>query len=518
MEKRPGKGTFGRLGLPVAIRYLRPISRAKMLWIGLGLGLLIAALGWLDSWWGSGELLSGGPLSSAHATLEQDCATCHAGFSPVADAACSSCHEKLGDELGRYTFAAHYLYRSNDFERLVPSEHETPCVGCHLEHGGRQASISDVPDARCGICHERSAFATDHPEFAFADDPEGDDDALAFPHGHHVREVMKRRGFADLERACLECHQPDPSGRGFEPVSFDRHCDACHLDAGVATPRLAVAAEGAVGVETLETIQASGEPGTDWSFYLDPNEFRLAAGGRLVMKTPLHHRDPWVLHNLRRLRRQLYPDAGLADLLATSAEVAERDPAELYREAVATLEGQARGLRGSPDPEVQGQLDRIDALIARVRTALDDPTTPFDPTEFLLALEQPAELAPETREEIDLVAADLTAPCTNCHRLDRLTIERVEESQTTLNRAEFDHKAHVIQRRCLDCHSRLPILEAVSGTEVDKSLDRSAIYNLPRIADCRQCHRPGLTSARCTTCHLFHPDAGRRSDLLLYQN
>ena len=517
-EQRPGKGKFGPSRLAVSERYLLPVSRGPMLWLALVVALALLVVGWLDHRWGSSRWLSGGPLSSAHAVLEADCAACHTPFEDVTDAACSICHEKLGDDLGRYSFAAHTLYRSSDFERLAAPEHELVCADCHLEHGGREVAPIIINDTVCATCHERSAFAEDHPDFAFTQSPAGDDDNLRFAHGRHVREVMERHGLADLERACLTCHRPDPSGRGFEPIDFDGSCDACHLDQSLATPRLAVASPGQeVGVETLETIRASGEPGIDWAFYLDPGELRPAGGGRLVSKSPLHHRDPWVLHNLRRLRRQVYPDAGLADLLVTSAEVETDRSAELYREAVNTLEEWARGLRGIADPAVQGQLAQVETLLEQARRALADPTTPLDPTELLLALDQPAELDPAVVEAIDLLAADLTSTCTVCHRLDRLTIARVEENQRTMQRAEFDHGAHIIQRRCLDCHGELPILEALSGAEIAPERDRSALYNLPRIDTCRTCHRPGLTAAHCTTCHLFHPDTGRHADLLLYQ-
>lgn len=520
-EKKSRKGTFDRTGLPVAARYLRPLSRNPMVWLGLALGIAFAGLAGLAGLRGNSTLLSGGPLSSAHAVLEQDCASCHSGFSAVSNEACSTCHEKLGDELGRYTFAAHYVYRSGDFERIVPSEHEMSCATCHTEHGGRRADITRVADQVCATCHEPSDFTGDHPEFAFVSDPDGDDDAIAFAHGHHVREILESRGYADLERACLDCHQPEPSGRGFLAIDFDVQCDTCHLDAGVATPRLAVSAPGtdSIGVETLEAVQASGAAGTDWSFYIDPNEFRLAGGGRLVSKTPLHHEDPWVLHNLRQLRQRVFPDAGLADLLVTTSEVSEDRQVEVYAEALATLEEYARGLRGSASPEVQADLARIETLLGEIENALDDPSTPFDPTELLLAFEQPAELDPEIRQEIDLLAADLTSACTQCHTLENFTFARADADQSTLQRAEFDHRSHIIQRRCLDCHGQLPILEAVSGEEIPPELDRSAIHNLPRIASCQECHSPGLTADSCSTCHLFHPHAGdHQGDLLLVQD
>ena len=86
--------------------------------------------------------------------LEDDCGNCHDPEARQAsDERCAVCHEKYGDELGVYNFAAHYLYRSDDFRRVVPGEHEVPCFTCHVEHEGRDVEITRVADARCQQCH-----------------------------------------------------------------------------------------------------------------------------------------------------------------------------------------------------------------------------------------------------------------------------------------------------------------------------------------------------------------------------
>ena len=70
-----------------------------------------------------------------------------------------------------------------------------------------------------------------------------------------------------------------------------------------------------------------------------------------------------------------------------------------------------------------------------------------------------------------------------------------------MDRARFDHGAHVLQRGCLDCHTRIPFEEYLSGDgPVDAALDNAAIQNLP--AD------------RCLTCHEFYPDTNVRNRLL----
>ena len=517
-EKRTRKGTFGDVRLPVAGRYLYPGRRRLVLAVGgvaLVVLLLYALLRFLLGYPG---FFSDGPLSSNHAKLEGDCAACHVAFGTVADASCSVCHEKYGDELGTYTFAAHYLYRSGDFQRLVPSEHEMPCSACHVEHRGREAEITVAPDARCLDCHDYGSFNREHPQFEFARDNLPDAAGLKFPHIHHVAEVMKQRQIEDVEVACLQCHEPRPDGRSFQPIDFDRHCDACHLTATTVTPRLPIRQAGSTepGVETLEDLRQSGAPGTQWALFTNPNEFRRAGDG--VRKSPVYHRDPWILENLRQLRRQLYPDAGLADLLRASPDVPPQDLKVLYQEALDTLKVYADGLRGESDPAVQEELAQIRDQIAEIERRLEDPYTPLDETKFLLALDgQQSVLDAAQTEAVEALVRDLTQPCQRCHEISRATIERVQKDQRVLRRAEFNHRTHILQLRCLDCHVEIPIAEFLKDPDsVGVTRDQARIQNLPHIETCRGCHNPRLASNRCVTCHLFHPDETRHADLLLY--
>ena len=519
MAKRGGrKGTFGDHGLPVAGAYPSQPTRRSLLVLGLLAVLALGAILAWDHFAGRRGLISGGPLSSSHAVFTDDCSRCHdAGLRQVTDDRCASCHEKFGDELGLYTFARHYLYRSDDFRRVVPQEHEVECAACHREHRGREAAITRVDNGACRACHFGS-LGRDHPEFDFAAEPASDNRALHFPHIHHVREVMKRQRLEDPERACLLCHNARPDGRGFEPLDFDRHCDSCHLTATSATPGLPVldGEAGGVGVATLESLAADGGPGLRWVYFSNPAEFRRR--GSLVVKTPLHHRDPWLLENLRRLRRRLYPDAGLADLLRASADAPAGEVRALYHEAVATLEEQALGLRGRPEPEIQRELERIQALVESVKRRIDEPLASLDETSFLLAFERPdPDLSEEEVAAIEELAAALTEPCRGCHQVRSATIVRVDRDQRELRRAEFDHRAHIVQRRCLDCHDVIPVRELLAGQEKPPpEVDNSGIHVLPTIGSCRECHDPRQASDRCVTCHLFHPDTASRAELLPY--
>jgi hypothetical protein len=515
-KQRASKGSYSDVRLSVAREYLYPTSRRGMMVWGLAAAAALAVFAFVDFRWRGARFLSNGPLSSSHATLEQDCAACHTPFGEVSSESCSTCHEKYGDELGVYSFASHYLYRSNDFQRFKTSEHETACAACHAEHLGREAEITRLEDGRCLPCHAFGSFNRAHPQFDFTAD--GDDDALSFTHIHHTREVMKRQGLEDVERACLYCHNPRPDGKRFLAVDFDRHCDACHLTAATATTRLPIAGPDAPGVVTLATLVEEQPPGTRWALFANPNEYRQA--GSRVSKSPVHHQDEWILYNLRRLRRALYPDAGLADLLRASPDAEPGETEDLYREAVATLEGYAEGLRSRPEPAIQAELARIEELLRGVRRALDDPYTPLDETELMLALsERRSDLSDEAAAELEQLVDQLTQPCQQCHKIERATIARVQKDQAVLGRAEFNHRAHILQVRCLECHTAIPIADGILADEVksaESPIDRATIQNLPRIERCQECHRPGVSSNRCVTCHEFHPDKSRRSDLLLY--
>jgi hypothetical protein len=511
------KGFFSWLKLPVAKEYIYPTSRNMMFFVG-GIGaLLVLGLFAFNATVQQGQLVSNGPLSSNHAAFGGDCSTCHTPFQDVTSEKCSTCHEKFGDEVGVHTFASHYLYRSDDFTRIVVNPDEPACFGCHTEHVGRDNPITAVADDNCLQCHAFDSFNTEHPEFDFAADSLLDDGNLKFPHTLHVNQVRDRENLGDLEQTCLYCHNATPDGTGFQPISFENHCDTCHLTTSDATPWIATASAEGPGVLTLETLRAQQRPGSLWTYYTNPNEFQNR--GATVRKTPIYHRDPWVLENLRRVRQIIYPSRnGLADLLRASGDVDPREVRTLYEEAIATLGTYADELRASPEREVQQELAEIEDLLKVVRRRLRDPYAPLDETKFLVSpAERDTSLSADDVRAYQRVVDQLTQACQKCHYVEDATIVRVQADQGNLVRAEFDHGAHIIHTRCLDCHTAIPIREsAATNTPAEWAEDNAGIQNLPSIAKCQTCHDDGKASNTCVTCHDFHPDKSQHSNLLQY--
>ncbi len=536
MTKGPTKGSFGDAGLPVATHYVYPSSRNRAVWIGVALGTLGGLVLAVNLGFGAGDLVANGPLSSAHAMLEDNCAACHTSFEAVSSDKCSVCHERLTDTLGAYTFNAHYVYVSRDRTRAFGREHEVACAACHVEHGGRRADLrSTVTAARCESCHATGSFDRGHPEFDFVTAAIPDDAGLTFTHIAHVDRVLDDRNDVDPEVACLVCHVPTLDARGFQPIAFDA-CRDCHLQPDLESAELPIQPDGVpivsvendgapltlgvdadrveltLGVETLATVRARLGPGEQWSRRMSAVQFDVDDG--IVVKTAIAHADPWVLHNLRRLRRAIYPSGGLADLLDVSADVASADTPELYAEALETLRMQADGLRGRDEDWVQAALLEIDQMAGLLERRASDPNTTLNDARFRVAARDPR-LTDAQLDEIDGFAADVAEPCLKCHAVERATIARVRPAQQVLRRARFDHRAHVIQRGCLDCHTRIPFGDYL-GDEgpIDAALDNATIQNVPAIDECRQCHLPDRASTECVTCHVFHPDRSARSRLL----
>ena len=529
-ETGPTKGTYGKVGLPVAKTYVYPRPRGRLLMLAAALGLLTAVVLAGNVAFQRSSLISNGPLSSAHANLETNCAACHTSFETVSNEKCAACHESPSDRLGVYTFNAHYVYVSGDRTRAAVHDGETACVACHVEHTGRDVALAAVSDSRCAACHGFDSLGDGHPQFDFAAEGIPDDQDLTFTHIAHVERVLDRRDLDDLEVACLACHIPTRDGRQFQPIDFDLQCVSCHLGADIQSAELEihepetpiVSADGTevalqLGVETLETIRERQGPGELWTRSVSSAAFSVENG--FVAKFGIDHKDRWITHNLRRLRRALYPGGGLDDLLVSSGRLPANTPGGdrrlLYDEALATLREYADGLRGRNEPFVQDELAEIERQLADVDRRLRAPSTVLNDARFRVG-PLDARLTPDQVDQIDEFARLVAEPCTGCHTVEHATIARVQQDQRVLRRARFDHRAHVLQRGCLDCHQSIPFVEYFDDPDSrDPAVDPVGLQNLPRLEQCQQCHTPRLASDRCVTCHDFHPDERRLSRLII---
>ncbi len=538
-EERPDKGRFSRVGLPVAKSYVHLSGRSRLLRFSAIGALAAAALFGGNIVLQRGMLISNGPLSSAHAGFEEDCQSCHTAFQSAADENCSACHESPGQEPGLHSFDAHYIYRSNDPSRAYRRDHETACSGCHSEHRGRDAEIIPAMDGQCLPCHDFGSFDRNHPQFSFITDDLADDSSLLFTHIRHVQNVRRERSVETIEEACLFCHQPQADGKSFQPISFDQHCQSCHLGSAqrVGSPTLDLknpdqpmvsAGEGQavlnLGVEGLETVRQRQGPGEQWALLASPGEFRERGGS--VTKMRLYHKDPWITHNLRMLRQALYPSAGLADLLQSSARETQGQAEEIYREAAATLRDYLEGLRAqSTDRAALREIVELDNLLTQTEQRIADAGVPLPEAPFQLPERVNPLLSPDQAVQIEELVGSLTTACAKCHVIDRATIARVEKEQRVLMRAEFNHRIHAGQKRCQDCHSAIPfddslgaLAASAKSPEIEDRIDNAAIQNVPGIDTCRECHSSGRVDNSCGACHRFHADERIESRLLMHSS
>ena len=376
----------------------------------------------------------------------------------------------------------------------------------------------------CIACHPSTAFPSDHPEFEFVRRALPDDSSLAFTHIRHtdfvIKKLNKERGSTYIEEACLYCHVAQADGKSFKPLDYDTQCAECHLTSEKKTQSVPVAVPGVPyfpGVETLEMIRQRGGPGTRWAFYANPNEYTLR--GDRISKSPVYHKDPWVLENLARIRAMLYTgDDGLADVLQSFGSTAIPQTRQRYLEVIARLEQYALELRSRPEPEVQSDLAIINNALRLLRAKVERGLGLLPEAALSLsALKENPNITPAQRRDLEALTQDFTSVCRVCHSVANAGIQRVAQDQRILRRAEFSHKAHILDRRCLDCHTAIPITKEMAGDrKVSALMDRAAIQNIPSKENCAECHTSSKASNDCVSCHRFHPDSGVRGNLKLF--
>jgi hypothetical protein len=551
------KKQYTLVNLPFSKGYMKQVSRAEMVIWGCVLAGAFLTYFIFDASFQKNSFISSGELSSGHANLEKQCESCHVIGQRVDDMLCSSCHEKTSIHTV-YDFKAHYLYRSNDAKRLSPASlqeyagRELPCRACHVEHRGKDADIRLISDKKCLACHKFGNFNKNHPEFDFARTKTPDDATLLMTHIRHTGFVLKEiNGGASLdvlfqqlkmetmdfthffEQACLYCHNPDPDGRNFKNISFEKHCAQCHIKGGASVqglPRLNPFMPAKPGVETIRQMQLRGGPGLSWVYASNPRLTTVEDGE--VAKNPVYHKDPWIMENLKQIRQRLYPARGLFDLLETSGDISGQRVDTLYNRVIRTLQDQVKELQARP--ELKNEISKINRYLEKARQEMEMPLTARTKANFRFRFDKPnRRLSGTVRKDYLQLARDLTAEdgpeCRKCHQLENATIARVQADQDVLIRAEFNHRAHILQKRCVECHTAISVDEEKIKLSVENfstfkktfpkafEADRAATQNLPGIDSCKKCHSKEKSSNNCTTCHKFHPNKEHRTSLQLWQ-
>jgi hypothetical protein len=195
-------------------------------------------------------------------------------------------------------------------EATAAAAAELGCASCHADHQGRGALLARVDLRHCSRCHFRDFAA--HPEFAAVRERAAEAPGLRFSHARHAAELVKQWGGAARD-TCTRCHEPSPPTRDLEPISFERHCAACHAKGGSLGSLDPVSR---ADVVTLDDMMARGVPTA-----ARPEEF--AEFGERMSKTVVRHRDDWVLFNLAAARQQLDPRGFAAERSALEARLEE---------------------------------------------------------------------------------------------------------------------------------------------------------------------------------------------------
>ncbi|HSJ09402.1 MAG TPA: cytochrome c3 family protein [Longimicrobiales bacterium] len=166
----------------------------------------------------SAQVISPGPLTQAHATLEgiRNCTNCHElGERGVSPARCLDCHTVLASRIRqRRGYHAQLGTRS--------------CSECHKEHFGRTFALVRLDTAR--FAHDSTGYRLDGAHRAVA--CRACHRAAAVVDAD-VRDLLRTNPgattYLGLGRACTDCHRSgSPHGAQFG----QRACDECHTTEG----------------------------------------------------------------------------------------------------------------------------------------------------------------------------------------------------------------------------------------------------------------------------------------------
>ena len=209
----------------------------------------------LGAWLIDDTIWSSGPLHEAHASLDNNCKSCHVRlFQRVSNESCNDCHEDTQDHIVAVDENNHLPIAIND-----------RCASCHREHNEPVSSLTIDAVSLCTDCHgkhklqtgestiaEVADFAEDlHPAFsvslttapaagsfdkadtwpirrvALTDADENSQ--LKFNHEVHIDKSRVTLNSGDAP-GCTDCHRLNADGEHFGSINFESDCasSGCH--------------------------------------------------------------------------------------------------------------------------------------------------------------------------------------------------------------------------------------------------------------------------------------------------
>ena len=151
---------------------------------------------------GHAQMLSPGPLSSAHASLDgdNDCGQCHESGKQVVATLCFSCHKDLGAKIAAGTGLHGRQYKGQ------------ACENCHVEHLGRSSKLVRWPGGDLNkLDHDLTGWQL-----------QGSHKPVGCLKCHTKTSPLGKSQFVGVKTTCAGCHKDPHSGR------FAGECTKCH--------------------------------------------------------------------------------------------------------------------------------------------------------------------------------------------------------------------------------------------------------------------------------------------------
>lgn len=213
----------------------------------------LAVLLWVSVFAAAGNRTpySPGPVSRAHAFVENRCEVCHVGASDGGRSGSASEPRRPLAAFRAHTTDAACLTCHDGPAHAATQTAPPACAACHQEHQGR-VQMARTEDRFCVDCHgdlkttqgaprvakQVGTFPARHPEFAAVRAGAQDPARMRFNHAVHLKDDLRGpRGPEKLE--CAACHAPErgagrrgakgPGATGLmAPVTYQQHCARCH--------------------------------------------------------------------------------------------------------------------------------------------------------------------------------------------------------------------------------------------------------------------------------------------------